>query len=591
MKILFFAPFSAIWEHAALEARLAQAMQVRGHEVVFVTCGGVLRRNCVVMTASGLPTDASEERRNAVCSDCRGRAGAIRRSFGLQGPELRDVIDAEMISEADRVSDQVRDVSGLEITWQGVPVGRRALFPFLNYKKRDNLDFSEQEWGDYRNQLQQTVLSIAASQQLIEQHRPDAIITYSSTYSVISAFSEFARKHGVLTYFIEASGNLAHRIDRAVFARDRIRMFYLALRDLWKGFADRPALPEQLREVTDYLLHLFGAKSVFVYSASSNVGEASLRDRFGVPPGARLLLATMSSSDEVFASEQAGLRPAFPAAFASQVEWIDWLRKYVAGRPDLFLIIRVHPREFPNRREREARFSGHARRLQQRLIDLPVNCVVNWPDQKVSLYDLAKEVDVVLNAWSSAGKELGLLGIPVVEWTPDLLSYAPQPGHFAVDEQGYREKIERALAQGWSGDNVRAMFRWCALEYCWSNVRTGDRRQPNPVTHFIWRAIGKFARRASPFGFDAWRERRKGFDPEAVATIEKVLEQGSATVVDCTAAAPARFRQDEAAAMATEIRRIAAALFGRRCPANRLHVNLLALSDQLAAEASGSTVR
>jgi len=57
MKILFFAPFSAIWEHAALEARLAQAMQVRGHEVVFVTCGGVLRRNCVVMTASGLPTD------------------------------------------------------------------------------------------------------------------------------------------------------------------------------------------------------------------------------------------------------------------------------------------------------------------------------------------------------------------------------------------------------------------------------------------------------------------------------------------------------------------------------------------------------
>ena len=86
------------------------------------------------------------------------------------------------------------------------------------------------------------------------------------------------------------------------------------------------------------------------------------------------------------------------------MDWIRALVRYVARREDLCLIIRVHPREFPNKREMV--LSEHAKMLQVALSELPDNVKVNWPTDKVSLYDLANITDAFANAWSSAGKEM-----------------------------------------------------------------------------------------------------------------------------------------------------------------------------------------
>jgi hypothetical protein len=581
MKFLVFSPFSGIWVFSELEARLAAALKSRGHEVVYVTCESVLRRHCLVMSLNGLSSDADDVERDRICVMCKSRAEAVRGAFDLRGPNLAEVLDPEIVNQIDNEVSDIVDISGLDRTWRGVPVGRRALFPFLAYKKRSNLDLTQTEWMEYRDQLQQSMLAVTAAERLINAHRPDAIITYSSTYSVLSAFREMAQSKNVPCFFVEAGGNLAHHTSKAIFAKESIRIFYEGLREYWGTIASRPASSLLLREVTDHLAHTFAAKSVFTYSEPSKIDNQSVRRQFSVPAGARVLVATMSSYDEVYAAQQAGICPPYKSAFSTQIEWIRWLCKYVAGRDDLFLIIRVHPREFPNRRERVGRISDHAQRLRDQLVNLPSNCVINWPTDKISLYDLAKETDVVLNAWSSAGKELGLLGIPVVEWISDLLFYPPNEDFCAVDPEDYGRRIELALARGWDAEQVIKMYRWHVLEYGLSNFDTVHRWKifDNRLSDLAWRALRKVARRVSPFYADAWFASKQPIPSEAILAIETVIKSRAPSLAHHTVAAGDA--AEEAATLASEIRRLVLVLFGVGAVKYSLHQNLLALANRL----------
>ncbi|OAI50412.1 hypothetical protein AYO46_10245 [Betaproteobacteria bacterium SCGC AG-212-J23] len=162
----------------------------------------------------------------------------------------------------------------------------------------------------------------------------------------------------------------------------------------------------------------------------------------------------------------------FPLLFPTQVEWVTDLVAWARARPDVFLIIRVHPREFPNRRD--AVHSTHAKRLAAAFENLPDNVRINWPSDNVSLYDIATEVDVGLNGWSSAGKEMSLLGIPVVLFSGDILYYPASLNMLATSKPNYFELIDRALASGWSLERVRATYRWLAVEYNLSTVDISD---------------------------------------------------------------------------------------------------------------------
>lgn len=564
MRILVFSPFSGIWEFASLEGRVAAALAEAGHEVVFVTCGGLFRRHCLVMAAQRLPADADAARRAAVCEDCRSRADALRRRQRLSGGDVIDMVDPEVREDAARAVDGVDLDTALALRVDGFPVGRRALYPFLALKKKDSLDLSGAELAEYRDQLYNTILAVRATGALLDQYRPDAVLTYSSTYSIVAACLEVARARGVKDYFIEASGGMGSRQFRAILARSSIVSWYAALRSAWTRVAELPAAPGDMQLVTEHMLHLFGARSVFVYSASARPGAFDVRAAVGAGPEQRILLATMSSYDEWFAAEEAGIMPKHASAFSTQIEWVSTLFEMLRRRSDLFVVLRVHPREFPN--QRDSAYSAHALRLLEVLKSTPANCFVNWPDQKLSLYDLAKGVDVVLNAWSSAGKELGLLGLPVVEWAPDVLLYPPDSRYVAQRADEYEACIDRALADGWQAGQVRRMYRWCALEYGAASFRTDLPTPPDAATvRFVRRLARAIHRRISPVSA-ACVTLRRPIDPAeanrlsaAIETGEGTLADGKARMVgeDCGAAHAA-----EEAALRGEAGRLVMALFG-----------------------------
>jgi hypothetical protein len=154
--------------------------------------------------------------------------------------------------------------------------------------------------------------------------------------------------------------------------------------------------------------------------------------------------------------------------FDDQDHWLTELVAWAGARSDLQLVLRLHPRMASG-----ARFSTTASdigRLQRSLSNLPANVFVEWPDSKISSYNLAEVADVVLTAWSSMAIELSQFGIPVVSAFPRI-GLVPT-GDFVMtghSPKSYFESIDRLLSGTSSFDAITGAIRWAHLLY-WSHL-------------------------------------------------------------------------------------------------------------------------
>jgi len=361
----------------------------------------------------------------------------------------------------------------LELRQDGVDVGRYALYEFLLDHKKSNLEFTDEEWQEYLVALSNSLLTLRACRTILDEEQPDRVVTYNSLYSVNRICCELAEAKGIPSFFLHTGGNLSNRLQTLKFGKGHTVRFLQNVIRHWNQYKHLPAPAALLSNATDHYLELLSSKSVFVYSASKSTSGTDIRTLFGIGRDQRILLATMSSYDERFAGEVVGVfRDDHRLLFDSQIEWIKTLIKFVDQRKELFLLIRVHPREFPNRRDGVK--SEHAALLERTFDTLPDNARVNWPTDGVSMYDLADETAVVLNAWSTVGKEMSLLGLPVVIYSPDLLFYPSDLNYVGTSFNDYFETVEQALREGWSSEWVRKTYRWLALEYGYSLIDISD---------------------------------------------------------------------------------------------------------------------
>jgi hypothetical protein len=192
----------------------------------------------------------------------------------------------------------------------------------------------------------------------------------------------------------------------------------------------------------------------------------------------------------------------------------------------------VHPREFPNKRDNVK--SAHAHELEALLIDLPPNVAINWPADNLSLYDLAEVTDVFLNAWSSVGKEMSLLGLPVVLYSPDLPLYPADVNYLGTTHDGYFTAIENALADGWRRENIVRTYRWCAIEYSHMLVDIADayktfERAPDGLME---RVTGQLARALDPDRQQRRDCRDRPHPIRAQKQIAALFESGAGTILD-----------------------------------------------------------
>ena len=565
-KVLVFAPHSAVWVHTFPEALVAEALLQQGHEVLYITCGQALKDQCIVMHGAELSVRSPEAQRAAVCARCTSLAALVRREFGFRGWDLSQSVQESDQLEAQRITRETTRETCLQLEIDGIPAGRLALYELLLKYKKGNLDFTDEQWQEYRALLKNTLLVLFAMRRIMMAERPDRLLVYNGLYSVNRTACMVAQGLGIPQFFLHAGGNLAHRLQTLMLGRDHTYAYFKRLIEGWPRFRGRPCSRALLRRITDHLLVLISGRSYFVYSARAAGAGVNLRARFGVAEGQRLLVATMSSYDERFSGETVGaLAPEASTLFERQVDWIQALVEWVRERPDLFLVVRVHPREFPSRRRGGVR-SEHSILLAQALADLPGNARVNWPDDHVSLYDLANVTDVFLNAWSTAGKEMSALGIPVVVYSPGLLFYPADLNFVGTTREDFFTAISRALEAGWSFERARATFRWLAVEYGYGLLDISDSYpdQEGARGPVLSRAVNRLRRRIDPYYAEARDCRRRARALRAAHQVDQIVARELTTPLDTDADNPEASTsfEEETLALREQLGRLAQAL----CP-------------------------
>ena len=467
MKALFFSPYADIWVHSLPEAEIADALHDEGWEISRITCDRDLSEHCVSMAAKGIDFMADLNTKKAVCSSCVHRQSLLRKSFGFEDRTIGSLIGQKHQGEITGHLSGVTPSNWMNFELDGAPLGKMAFYDFSLTNKLNTTTIPEHLFASYLSDLHNSIKTYFAVHALMTEKKFDVLITYNGMYATNNVAGYVARKYGCKTWSLHAGHHLVDRFG-TMYMYESTTLPVLAYQTReWDKDRSSPVLSSAATKVTTHILELFKASNRFVYSSPlAEVDIDGLRRTLGVLPNRKVLLATMSSADEIFGAKMAGvlrdgqILPLFKDGF----EWISFLVEQLTNRKDLHLIIRVHPREFPNKRE--SKLSQNAENLRELLSGLPDNVSVNWPEQNISLYGLAHIVDVVLNSSSSAGIEMSALGLPVVlHQVEHMLAYDPKM-HPIVDRRDqYMITVDNALRRGWSVDNMRSAYRWWAFVF------------------------------------------------------------------------------------------------------------------------------
>lgn len=477
MKLLAFSPISNIWVHSFLESLVAEGARDGGFDVTHVVCGGLLDSHCVAMEEAGLEPLAGGEATARVCSACSRRAFQLQRTFAFDSRTLNDYVSAE---DREWVDEQVRVATPetwADIAYDDVPVGRFAAYEFLLKFKISGFEFPEHLWPVYQEQFRNALRVHVAAPRLLDDTQPDVAMAYNTLYSMNRVFKAHCERRGISCYSLQGGLHPRHRLETVTVFRDDAASLSGSRSAAWSKAKSEPIDETAAALVIEAVRELFDAKSAFVYSSGhQKTAAADTRASLGLRADRKTALVALSSRDEMFAADVVG-RFSQPIdgtfLFPTQIAWLEHLMAIARRRDDNQFVVRVHPREFPNKREQV--LSPNVKELGRVLADLPENVIVDWPTEGRGFFDVLQVCDAVLTGWSSVGAESALFGLPVVLYdTRELLGYPVELARVARDVDEYENLLDEALADEVRLERVVLAFRWYAFAYRQLSIDLSD---------------------------------------------------------------------------------------------------------------------
>lgn len=526
MKLLFFTPHTALWVHTVPEAYLARSLGELGHDVSYLTCGRGLSY-CACMAAHQISPGSGGANTDAICDTCEFGAKTLHKVYGYPVDTLSAFIEPSDQQRCAELSRKAIAARSFDTELFGVPAGKLALYEFTLAHKKMSANLTESQWAEYACYLENALLALNGFVKFIESAKPDVMVTFSPQYSNINVCTQYALSQGIRVLFIESGTNLGHRLgtlrvwDWAVH-----RLVNPALK-YWAGSENHKVSKTSAKSVTSHFRELLGGKSFAVYSNAYN-GAYSVRDRYGILPHQRVVLLTLSSYDEAYAAFLIDAFPhdkVFSSVFKNQAEWVRETILWAESRPDIYLIIRVHPRDFPNKRESTA--SEQSLLLEEVLGQVAPNVHVNWPSEGISLYQILEDADLVVTGWSVTAMEALILGLPIVTYDALLPSYPKDIIFTGRSRDEYFANIDKALLAGWSFENVINGFRWLAYNFVDCTISVSNKygqhelSSRNQLERVVTGVKLRVPMLGKPLDLFNWRGARKG-----AHTVHRMIEEG-----------------------------------------------------------------
>jgi len=469
MKIIFFSPYSEIWNSSMPESLVAKELVISGHEVHTIRCNGLLSTYCPAMTSHGLNFESSERVKRRVCTSCIHAQKTLDYHSGVSTSLISDHISDEDRLRVGSILKSVNYNNWQKVEIESIPIGKFATYEILLNHKINEANGLKAVWEEYVNNLQQCLMIHFAISNFLKVNQVERLVVYNSLYSLNRTAVRTAEKFGVSWRTIHGGRNLVDMHQTLTISNDDSQDILVAKSRLWNAWSLVPLTQDEIRSVGQNIDVQFGARSAFTYSIAKSISNPqNLRNNLGISSKKKVILCTLASEDERFAADMVGALEFKMTEnynfFKGNQDWVLWLIDFVSKFEGFHLIIRLHPRGFPNKREGVS--AASSAQIEEVLSVVPAQVTINRPSDNLSLYDLAEIVDVVVNSTSTAGLELLTLGIPVVSHCPkNLFSYPAEFNYVGLTKEKYAEAILEATKNGWSIENSIRGFRYRSFLY------------------------------------------------------------------------------------------------------------------------------
>ncbi len=441
---MLFLTFRGWSTHAVIETVLAHALQRRGWETIFVTCGGRLPI-CDVMPVHAAPP--------MPCRSCSEYATGAIAAAGFQPLRLADVIDVgSAVTVARRTVAALSSVHECEeFGAHDLRMGELVRASVVWFLSRGTLPEEPLVLRTYRDFLVSALVLADAFEAVLDRLHPDRLVTLNGRFFAEAILIALAARRGIgwTTY---EKGMLADTLITSV-----------------GGYASDVTMPR--RDVEDALRHPLSpdeSSELDRYLAERRRGDATLdqpwsglkedpsavRRQLGLPEK-RPLVAMFSNI--AWDSAVTGKDLCFP----SLGDWLDEGIRWAQFHPEIDMVIRLHPAEVSV--TNHLTLDRMADRIARLMPRLPANVRVVPPTSVINSYALMDEADAGLVYTSTVGLEMAAMGKPVV--VAGATHYRGRG--FTLDPESaetYWEMATRVVAVGMAAD-IRERTRERARRY------------------------------------------------------------------------------------------------------------------------------
>jgi hypothetical protein len=256
-----------------------------------------------------------------------------------------------------------------------------------------------QESQLYQLRLQRNQAAAQAIFSCLQKENPDVVILPNGTILEFGIVYQVARHLGIPTVTYE----FGEQRDRLWLAQNA-EVMRQDTSLLWQARRDLPLNPEQL----DQVRKLFAARQraslwenfARRWQGVPSEGGAQVRKVLGLDHRPIVLLATNVIGDSLTLGRQ---------VFSdSMTEWLERTVQYFAARPDVQLVVRIHPGELITQGPSVVDV------VHKALPSIPEHIHLVPADAKVNTYDIVEIAGLGLVYTTTVGMEMAMSGVPVI---------------------------------------------------------------------------------------------------------------------------------------------------------------------------------
>ena len=385
-----------------LESLLAIALRLRGAEVHVLLCDGVMAacQMCTIDWYGDLAKFAANGPTKRHCSACFGPIDEMYGSLGVTLHRYSELVTDEEAADARRTAAELPASDLSDLVVEGVHVGEHAKAGALRFFGRGTLPDGPHPEAILRRFVEAALVTRLVTNRLIGRLEFEAAVFHHGIYVPQGVVGDTARARGVRV----VNWNVAYRKSSYIFSHGDT-YHHTLLSEPTSAWETMPWSSRLDAELGDYLKSRWsGSNDWIAFHRNPQVEDEAIAAETGVDFSKPCIGMLTNVIWDAQLHYQAN-------AFPSMLDWASKTIAYFARRPDLELLIRVHPAEITGvMPSREPFVEAIARSFPV----LPPNVHIIPPESRISTYAAMERCNAVLIFGTKTGVELSATGVPVV---------------------------------------------------------------------------------------------------------------------------------------------------------------------------------